>query len=145
MWNTTFLNRIFIIPDRQGRWDRHWVPKRRLLNFRRRGNSQKNTNYRVFIKLSVEFCDTQMFSSLNVVTWKLTIQDWDWRCVGGERSPTFRRIVVHSSTQSNLWPCMHHYLLKRQEPLTQRRPVKPQQTWFSTAPLSDTKNLPKQQ
>jgi len=27
------------------RWDRHWVPKRRLLNFRRRGNSQKNTNY----------------------------------------------------------------------------------------------------
>ena len=36
----------FFIPDRTGRWDRHWVPKRRLLNFRRRGNSQKNTNYK---------------------------------------------------------------------------------------------------
>ena len=35
----------FFIPDRPGRWDRHWVPKRRLLNFRRRGNSEKNTNY----------------------------------------------------------------------------------------------------
>ena len=32
----------FFIPDRPGRWDRHWVPKRRLLNFRRRGNSRKN-------------------------------------------------------------------------------------------------------
>ena len=32
------------IPDRPGRWNRHWVPKRRLLYFRRRGNSQKNTD-----------------------------------------------------------------------------------------------------
>ena len=34
-----------IIPDRPGRWDRQWVPKRRLLYFGRRGNSQKNTDY----------------------------------------------------------------------------------------------------
>ena len=27
-----------------GRWNRQGVPKRRLLNFRRRGNSQKNTD-----------------------------------------------------------------------------------------------------
>ena len=32
------------LPDRPGRWNRHWVPKCRLLNFRRRGNSQKNTD-----------------------------------------------------------------------------------------------------
>ena len=32
-------------PGRSGRWDRHWVPKRRLLNFRRQRNSQKNINY----------------------------------------------------------------------------------------------------
>jgi len=50
MWNTTFLNSVFIM-------------------------------------LSVEFSDTQTFSSLNVGTWKLTIQVWDWRCVGGKRSP----------------------------------------------------------
>ena len=36
---------IRLLETRPGRWDRHWVPKRRILNFRRRGNSQKNTNY----------------------------------------------------------------------------------------------------
>ena len=29
-------------PDRPGRWNWHWFPKRRLLYFRLRGNSQKN-------------------------------------------------------------------------------------------------------
>ena len=31
-------------PDRPGRWNRYWVPKRRLLYFGRRRNSQKNTD-----------------------------------------------------------------------------------------------------
>ena len=42
----------FFIPDRPWRWDRHWVPKHRLLNFRRRGNSQKNTNYFIIRNLT---------------------------------------------------------------------------------------------
>ena len=40
----TYLASTHFIPDRPGRWNRHWVPKRRLLTFRRRGNSQKNTD-----------------------------------------------------------------------------------------------------
>ena len=40
----TYLAFTHFIPDRPGLWNRHWVPKRRLLNFGRRGNSQKNTD-----------------------------------------------------------------------------------------------------
>ena len=36
-------------PDRPGWWNRHWVPKHRLLYFRRRGNSQKNIDWNAFV------------------------------------------------------------------------------------------------
>ena len=41
---TTYLASTHFIPDGPGRWNRHWLPKRRILNFRRRGNYQKNTD-----------------------------------------------------------------------------------------------------
>ena len=39
---------LSIIPVCPGRWNRHRVPKRRLIYFGRWGNSQKNTYYKLF-------------------------------------------------------------------------------------------------
>ena len=63
-------------PDRPGRWKRHWVAKRRLLNFRRRGNSQKNIDYCMYLFLHKARCRFFSWFKTLALFWMLFAFFW---------------------------------------------------------------------
>ena len=65
------------IPDRPGRWNWHWVPKRRLLYFRRRGNSQKNIDNMPFIHITYRDSSSEFHCCANLLgDWGSSVITW---------------------------------------------------------------------